>query len=72
MPQYRKLISQLKFTLDMENHIMGKILNDGEDPKQAGTEWLKANPDVLAPWLAGVTTMDGKDGLAAVKEKLGV
>ena len=71
-PNIGKLISQLKFTLDMENHIMGKILNDGEDPKQAGTEWLKANPDVLAPWLAGVTTMDGKDGLAAVKEKLGV
>ena len=29
--------------------------------------WLKANPDVLETWLAGVTTRDGGDGLAAVR-----
>jgi glycine betaine/proline transport system substrate-binding protein len=28
--------------------------------------------DRLDAWLAGVTTFDGKPGLAAVKEKLGL
>ena len=28
-------------------------------------------PEVLDTWLAGVTTFDGKDGLAAVKQQLG-
>ncbi len=52
---------------------MGKILNDGEEPEKAATEWLKANPAALEPWLAGVKTRDGSgDGLAAVKKSLGL
>ena len=39
---------------------------------KAATEYLKANPDVLKTWLAGVTTFDGKDGLAAVQASLGI
>ncbi|SER61186.1 choline ABC transporter substrate-binding protein [Rhizobium sp. NFR03] len=71
-PNIGKLISNVKFTLDMENHIMGKILNDGEEPDTAAKEWLKANPTAIEPWLAGVTTLDGKDGLPAVKAALGL
>ncbi|CAN7404126.1 choline ABC transporter substrate-binding protein [Rhizobium sp. LjRoot258] len=71
-PNVGKLISNLKFNLEMENQIMGKILNDGEDPQVAATEWLKANPNAVDPWLAGVTTKDGKDALAAVKSGLGL
>jgi glycine betaine/proline transport system substrate-binding protein len=36
----------------MENEIMGKILNDGKEPEVAATEWLKANPAAVTPWLA--------------------
>src|SRR3546814_10756865 len=56
----------------MEGAIMGAILNDGKNEKVAATEWLKANPGVLDGWLAGVQTVDGKDGLAAVKAHLGL
>ena len=66
------LLGNLKFTLAMENEIMGAILNDGEDPADAATDWLKANPDVLGGWLDGVTTADGGDGMAAVKASLGL
>ena len=38
----------------------------------AAAEWLKANPQALDKWLAGVTTLDGKPGLPAVKAYLGV
>ncbi|PKA41258.1 choline ABC transporter substrate-binding protein [Rhizobium sullae] len=71
-PNVGKFVSNLKFTLEMENQIMGKILNDGEDPQDAATEWLKANPTAVEPWLAGVTTKDGKDAAAAVKSGLGL
>lgn len=71
-PNVGKLITNLKFTLPMENEIMGKILNDGKDPEAAANEWLKANPTAIDPWLAGVTTRDGSDGLAAVKTALGL
>ncbi|MFZ0097020.1 MAG: choline ABC transporter substrate-binding protein [Gemmobacter sp.] len=71
-PNTGKLLQNLEFSLQMENEIMGAILNDGEDAKDAAAAWLKANPDVLAPWLDGVTTKDGGDGLAAVKTGLGL
>jgi glycine betaine/proline transport system substrate-binding protein len=66
-----KLLANLKFTLPMESTIMDAI-GGGADGEKAAADWLKANPGVLDSWLAGVTTFDGKDGLAAVKSGLGV
>lgn len=71
-PNVGKLLSNLSFTLAMENEIMGAILNDSEDPEDAASAWLKANADVLAGWLDGVTTQDGSDAMAAVKAELGL
>jgi glycine betaine/proline transport system substrate-binding protein len=65
-PNAAKLVSNLRFTTDIENHVMMPIM-DKEDPNKAAAQWLKKNPQVLDKWLAGVTTIDGKDGLAAVK-----
>jgi glycine betaine/proline transport system substrate-binding protein len=49
-----------------------EAIDGGKDGETAAAEWLKANPGVLEKWLAGVTTVDGQDGLAAVKSELGV
>ncbi|MFP6561650.1 choline ABC transporter substrate-binding protein [Paraburkholderia sp. B3] len=68
-PNAAKLVSNLKFTTAIENHVMVPIMNK-EDPNKAALEWLKANPQTLDPWLAGVQTFDGKDGLQAVKAYL--
>lgn len=65
-PNVGALLSNLTFTLAMENEIMGAILNDGADPVDAAQAWLAANPDAVAPWLDGVTTADGGDAMAAV------
>ncbi|MDA4847394.1 choline ABC transporter substrate-binding protein [Hoeflea sp. E7-10] len=66
------MLKNLKFSLAMENEIMGAILDDGEDPSDAAKAWLKENPAMVEAWLAGVTTTDGGDGLAAVKSSLGM
>ncbi|WP_112309096.1 choline ABC transporter substrate-binding protein [Pseudogemmobacter bohemicus] len=65
-----KFLENLEFSLAMENEIMGAILNDGTDPNEAAKTWLKANPDSWKPWLAGVTTKDGGDAVAAVEAAL--
>ena len=70
-PNVGKLLTNLKFTLPMENEVMGKILNDGADPDEAAMAWMKANPDAVLAWVDGVTTLDGGDGAAAVKAALG-
>ncbi|SHH87061.1 choline ABC transporter substrate-binding protein [Marivita hallyeonensis] len=64
------LLNNLEFSLAMENEIMGAILNDGEEPRDAAIAWLSANPDAYAEWLDGVTTKDGGDAVAAVQAAL--
>jgi glycine betaine/proline transport system substrate-binding protein len=65
-----KLLQNLAFSLPMENEIMGAILNDGADARDAAKAWLAANPTAWEPWLEGVTTKDGGDAKAAVAAAL--
>jgi glycine betaine/proline transport system substrate-binding protein len=65
-PNAAKLVSNLQFTTAIENHVMVPIMNK-TGANQAALGWLKANPQVLDQWLVGVTTIDGKPGLPAVK-----
>ncbi|MBD1204389.1 MAG: choline ABC transporter substrate-binding protein [Rhodobacteraceae bacterium] len=69
-PNTGKLLENLVFTLPMENEIMGAILNDGADPRDAAKAWLAANAATWEPWLDGVTTKDGGDAKAAVAAAL--
>ncbi len=69
-PNTGKLLENLVFTLPMENEIMGAILNDGADPRDAAKAWLTANSATWEPWLDGVTTKDGGDAKAAVMAAL--
>ncbi len=72
-PNVGKFITNLKFSLSMENEIMGGILNDGleaasRSQEVAEGEWQGHR--ALAGWC--FTTVDGKEGLAAAKAKLGL
>ena len=69
-PNLGTFLNNLEFTLAMENEIMGAILNDGEEARDAAEAWLKANPDAYAGWLEGVTTKDGGDAVEAVQAAL--
>jgi glycine betaine/proline transport system substrate-binding protein len=71
-PNVGKFLTNLRFTLKMENEVMGLILNDKMDGDKAAEKWLKANPSALEGWLKDVTTLDGKPGLAAAKAALGL
>lgn len=69
-PNVGALLKNLKFTLDLENTVMGYILFDSMEPEKAAEKWLAANPTAWTPWLSGVTTFDGKPGLEAAKKSL--
>ena len=69
-PNQGKLLTNLTFTMAMENELMAAILNDGADPRDAAKAWLAANPATWEGWLAGVTTKDGGDAKAAVAAAL--
>jgi len=65
-----QLVQNLKFSLTMENEIIGEVLNNAQNPKVAAKAWITKHPDVLDNWLQGVTTYQGKSGLDAVKQHL--
>jgi len=65
-PNVGQFLTNLEFSLQMENEIMGAILDDGADPQEAARDWLAANPQVLDGWLDGVTTKDGAEAKPAV------
>ena len=69
-PNVGALIRNLKFGLSMESQVMAPILQK-RDPVASAADWLRANPAVLADWLKGVQTFDGKDGAGAVRAYLG-
>ncbi len=69
-PNVGRLLQNLEFTLKAENEVMSAILDDGKEHGVAAHEWLKANSGALNKWLKGVKTLDGKDGLQAVKASL--
>jgi glycine betaine/proline transport system substrate-binding protein len=66
-PNVGKLLSNLVFSLAMEDQLMGDILDRHMDPRAAASRWLDAHPAEAAPWLAGVTTFDGRPALLAIK-----
>ena len=49
MPERRQAAAEPEVHPAMENEIMGKILDDGEEPPKAAEEWLKANPACSMP-----------------------
>ena len=70
-PNVGKLLANQRFTLAMENEIMGAILDKGEDPDKAAKAWLKAHPQMWESWIAGVTTLHGHSAKEAVEKHLG-
>jgi glycine betaine/proline transport system substrate-binding protein len=66
-----KLLQNLQFTVPMESELMEMAL-ERDDPTTVAKNWIKANPAILDQWLAGVTTYDGKDAVAAVKKFVGL
>jgi glycine betaine/proline transport system substrate-binding protein len=68
-PNVYAFLKNLQYTTDIENQVMGPILKKVK-PNKAAKDFLAKNPAVLDKWLAGVTTLDGKPGLDAVKTAL--
>ena len=69
-PNAAKLLGNLKFSLEMENSIMAEVVDKKVSFDEAARGWVKAHPELLDGWLAGVTTKSDGNALEAVKAKL--
>lgn len=71
-PNVGELLQNLEFTLEMENQLMGEIMDEGSDPREAARDYLRANPELLGDWLKGVETREGEPALPVVKRALDI
>lgn len=69
-PNLGKLFSQMVFTTKMENQMIMDVLEGKKNIESAAVEQLKAHPEMLESWLAGVTTRTGENSLSAVRKVL--
>lgn len=69
-PAEAKLVSQIRFTVDMENELMADILESKVPAKVAAKTYLQKHPDLLKTWLAGIKDVNGEDGVTVVKKSL--
>jgi glycine betaine/proline transport system substrate-binding protein len=69
-PNVAKLLTNLKFTQEMENSVMNEVLSNNAKNDDAVRAWMKANPEAVEGWLKDVKGRDGSDGLEAVKAAL--
>lgn len=71
-PNVARLFQNLSFTVDQENQIIQRILDQKQSPATAAIAVLQSQPQAIRHWLSGVTTVDGHDGLTAVNQSLGL
>ncbi|MBC9249214.1 glycine/betaine ABC transporter substrate-binding protein [Pseudomonas alcaligenes] len=58
-PNVARLLNNLRFSLDMENHLMEAILDPNTNRRRVARSWLQSNPATVEQWLQGVTRRDG-------------
>lgn len=68
-PNMGRFLHNLTFKSEQVSEVMVPIL-ERVTPEAAAKQWLKANPAMLEPWLNGVTSLDGKEGAAVVRQAL--
>jgi glycine betaine/proline transport system substrate-binding protein len=71
-PNLGRLFAQLRFSVGLENELLQQTVGARVEAGRAATEWLRRNPAVAERWLQGVSTQDGRDGVQALRQSLGV
>ena len=67
-PNLGRLLANLQFTLRGENEMMDAILNQHQQPALAAAAWLRSHADLVATWLDGVRSFDGRPALLAFQK----
>ncbi len=68
-PNVNRLLENLTFSAAQESQLMVPIMAR-KTPQDVARQWLRDHPEDVRKWLAGVTSFDGKDGVATVQASL--
>ena len=68
-PNVGRLLANVKFTPKSLSYVMSDVLDKHLPADTAAANWLQSNPQIVAGWLDGVTTFDGRSALGALKHE---
>jgi glycine betaine/proline transport system substrate-binding protein len=71
-PNLGRLLKNLKFTLRGESEMMSAIIDQHLQPDVAANAWLKTHGELVALWLEGVRSFDGRPALLALQGTAGI
>jgi len=60
-PNVARFLSNLKFDVEMEGKIIGKVMNEFIPADRAVRDWMYKNPKQVTTWLEGVTQINGEE-----------
>jgi glycine betaine/proline transport system substrate-binding protein len=66
-PNVARLLANLSFTTQQESRVMDDMLNRHQPAEVAAASFLQNNPALVAAWLEGVTTFDGRPAAGAMR-----
>ena len=69
-PNVGRLFAQIEFSAPLEHAIMADMLDKKQPARTAALRQLRARPELLTAWVAGVTTRAGGDAASAVRARL--
>ncbi|WP_082752923.1 choline ABC transporter substrate-binding protein [Janthinobacterium sp. B9-8] len=62
-----RLLKNLAFSTEIENKLMGQILDQKQSAKVAARQWLSQNPTLWGVWLNGVSSYGGQPAVPVLK-----
>jgi glycine betaine/proline transport system substrate-binding protein len=66
-PNVGRLLKNLVFSTEVENKLMGQILDQKQEAKVAARQWLGQNTAIWTPWLSGVNSFNGQPAVPVLK-----
>lgn len=69
-PNLSQFFKRLSFTVEMENYLMGLIIEDDLSPREAAQRWLNEHQSIALSWLKGINDVHGRPAAVALKQHM--
>lgn len=70
-PNLGRFFTQMTIPANVQSHWIYSFSYEKKEAEIIARNWIKSNLDIVSRWLEGVTTIDGKPAMKAVKSDIG-
>ncbi len=71
-PNLSSFFKRLSFTVEMENYLMGLIVDEDHSPREAAQRWLNEHQSIALSWLKGINDAHGQAATISFKKHMAI